>query len=456
MRDDLTPMLHTLREAQELSRSMSPLVESYRRLGAFSGLEVILRDYERIAPGMRWSSLDGAGLPGPASLFSDTQGMSVTLRNVIDQLQLAAGGVGALSRVADLAMDVGRLATPFEQVSRALAAQSTAWQDTLQLVARSSAWPVVAGPTLGSALLSWSYGVEQALQRFRQAGMLEQGHPLVLRVLDSTEAFTAFAETTTRRLSRAGTRERAVILGGSLRLAQDELLTGLAALSPMVSVPEDAPPALVPRALRLPAVQQAELLAADDRVAVAAAAEAGPASLVEWSPAAAAAQRAYAVLRLITACNEAAQISGREAVFKPTTRLLEAFIDLPQSVATSKPRLAEVVDALFFVFYEGAGKDHLRFLRAEGGVLELADCTFIWCVKALRNKWLRHDPDHGQASAVRATWRSVGEQLRWLGVEYYPQTAAHYRLLQARLLEEAETFLACLLERLQTVGPAGG
>jgi hypothetical protein len=155
------------------------------------------------------------------------------------------------------------------------------------------------------------------------------------------------------------------------------------------------------------------------------------------------------VLELVTLCNEAGKTSefGVE-IFKPTTRLMTVFNDLPWLSATDRLRFSDVVDCLYFIFYEGAGKDNLRYLDKNGGPLTEADCDLIWCIKHLRNKWSRHDADHGNEKDIKKSWAELAVKFRWLGLAEHPTDSRHYQQLHNQLLILAEDFLERILNKL--------
>ena len=214
-------------------------------------------------------------------------------------------------------------------------------------------------------------------------------------------------------------------------------------LSGLISVPQDMDEPVATRPLPAPFLQQEELLsheaAIDDEDTQYLVSASETASFVELSK---------NLLELVTLCNEAGKTSTGTEIFKPTTRLLEVFADLPWLVATDRKRLAEVVDCLYFVFYEGAGKDKLRFMAKHGGPLEDTDCDLIWCIKHLRNKWTRHDADHGKEKDIQRSWKDLTAKFRWLSLSEHPTETKHFRLMQQRLLTEATTFLKMILNRL--------
>jgi hypothetical protein len=138
----------------------------------------------------------------------------------------------------------------------------------------------------------------------------------------------------------------------------------------------------------------------------------------------------------------------QKEIFKPTNKVLESYVYLPSMIPQDKRSFGDFIDYLNFIFHEGAGKDNLRFLTEHGGVLERSDCNFIWCIKHLRNKWLRHDADHGKESDIRKSWKEVSDKFIWLGLNHAPIREQDFRLLHRSLLKEAESFLEKLLEKL--------
>lgn len=160
--------------------------------------------------------------------------------------------------------------------------------------------------------------------------------------------------------------------------------------------------------------------------------------------------KVHSVLRLIAECNQAAQVTGKQEVFKPTTQIMMAFADAPMIIATNKNRLADLVDCLYFMLYEGAGKDNLRYLTSQGGHLESDECEAVWAIKVLRNKWLRHDPDHGDQAKIRKSWVDLRDYLQWLGVCGIPHQRHEFMRLQMGLLSKVEEMLVKLLTRLKS------
>lgn len=104
---------------------------------------------------------------------------------------------------------------------------------------------------------------------------------------------------------------------------------------------------------------------------------------------------AQSLQRLLITCNRAKKINGKDAIFKYTDKFVEAIVTLSRINSGDEHSLGDLIDALYLLVYEGAGKDKLRFLCDFGGPLKSQDCEFVWHLKHLRNKWLRHDIEHG-------------------------------------------------------------
>jgi hypothetical protein len=301
------------------------------------------------------------------------------------------------------------------------------------------------GLQIRAASIAWDSSLTPVARRFQEINLLERRSGLAARLLEPSKVYTEFVERTFQRIEQSKSTKVTKALQTSLHLAEEQLLTTTNSLSDILTVPEDDEIALAPRSLILPVVQQDELIA----VVEAGDYEEDEASLIKLPPSAKVADEARCVLFLVAKCNEVVQAAGKAEIFKPTTRLLEVYADLPWLVPEDKRTFADFVDCLYFIFYEGAGRDKLRFLKDYGGVLDASsDCNFIWCIKHLRNKWLRHDADHGKEADIKRSWKDLSAKFNALGLEHAPVTKQHFRHLHRSLLREAEAFLGKILEKL--------
>jgi hypothetical protein len=157
-------------------------------------------------------------------------------------------------------------------------------------------------------------------------------------------------------------------------------------------------------------------------------------------------EQARRCLELVGMCDETSQTCTGASVFKLTPMVLISFSGLLGTVACSRMTLAYVVENLYIVLYESAGKDKLRYV--EGGYVTGDECEVIWKIKHLRNKWLSHDADHGKETDIKKSWRARMDALQWLGVESMPTTKEDYSVIHQCLLNKVEEFLSLLLTRI--------
>ncbi len=338
---------------------------------------------------------------------------------------------------------IGDLAAPYRRVADLALQQSAIWS-RLATPTFDATTPARLGlPHLSNMALAWECGFVGILQQMRESGLVPLRDGLASRLLYPSSVYTEFVQTTVDRLgiTQDLTVQRA--LRGSLVLAENQLVGMADLLCDVVLAPEDEEVESEVRPLTAPYLQQEELIAVggiED--------EEDQLLLVQMSPGAQTVGLAKEMLSLVARCNEASKTAGSAEIFKPTTRLLEVFADMPWLVASDKSRFADVVDCLYFVFYEGAGKDKLRFLKDYGGPLEPTECDLIWCIKHLRNKWTRHDADHGKESDIRRSWSELAAKFSWLQLGFYPTELTHFRQMHDRLLREAIAFLRLILQKL--------
>ena len=114
---------------------------------------------------------------------------------------------------------------------------------------------------------------------------------------------------------------------------------------------------------------------------------------------------AQSVCRLVTVIHRQCAVSGSDGVFRLTNRLAESLIALPNLVAVNQQQFSEFVDYLYFIVYEGAGKDNLRLLN----VIDKTDAEPVWVLKHLRNYFTRHDVEHGKEADIKKKHERLGQ-----------------------------------------------
>ncbi|MFN6541191.1 MAG: hypothetical protein RM021_033265 [Nostoc sp. EkiNYC01] len=289
----------------------------------------------------------------------------------------------------------------------------------------------------------WDQSFTEVTRQIQELNLFRKNPALVQNLLKPSSVYTDFVEKTYQRLEQSTNEKVSLALETSLHLAKHQLLTASETLVNIITVPEDDELSLHKIDLLLPIVQQDELITIVEFCE-----EEDEDALILLSPATQASAQVNRIWKLIVQCNEVMQIKEQKEMFKPTTKLIEACTNLHWIIPQNKLSFADFIDCFYFTFYEAAGKDNLRFLISHGGVLEKADCDFIWCIKHLRNKWLRHDADHGKETDIKKSWKELSDKLKWLGLNHAPIREQHFRLLHCSLLKEAESFLEKILEKL--------
>ena len=159
-------------------------------------------------------------------------------------------------------------------------------------------------------------------------------------------------------------------------------------------------------------------------------------------------------LRIVGMCNETAQTTSGSLIFTITNSVWSNSFKLLQVVPTNRENFAEIVDYLYFLLIEGAGKDVLRFITYEDKNQHSyfsrtePEVEIIWKIKHLRNKWLRHDIEHGKDKDIAKNYQIRGETLKWFGMQRVPQSREEFIFLYNNLMVKVEEFLKVLLDRV--------
>jgi hypothetical protein len=334
----------------------------------------------------------------------------------------------------------------FSKVFKELQEQNERWQritSSLDSFGARIKVQTLAISQIASSALVWDSGVSETLKRVGEVGILSDKSAILGRLFEPSNTLSKFTEHTSALIQNATAPHVFRALNASLILADTQFLANTDALTAFALTVNEDDGVSASATLANPYVQQEELLARED------VADGSDINLVvSQSPAAQASERARAVLNLIARCNKASATKGKREIFKPTTKLLEVYIDLPLLTPQDEKSFGEFIDCLYFASYEGAGKDNLRFLERQDGPLSETECAVVWCIKTLRNKWLRHDADHGKESDIQRSWSSLDGCLRRLGLSGFPRSSHDYRKLHEQLLKEMEEFLTALFERI--------
>ncbi len=164
------------------------------------------------------------------------------------------------------------------------------------------------------------------------------------------------------------------------------------------------------------------------------------------------AETARRTLSSLLRCNKTARLHECADIFKSTLHSQESLVVLPGVIARSDEALRDVVMRLFELVYEGAGGQKLRFLKTNGGYLDSGECGIVWNLKALRNKWLGHDPEHGDVTSIKRDYKDIAAHLADLGFARFPRQASEFERLQRTIYERLEKFMNLLEDRIAEAG----
>ena len=302
--------------------------------------------------------------------------------------------------------------------------------------------------------LIWGTSAATIARQLGETGFISKHQRLSDEVLRPSFDYSRFAAVTVERMASASSIREAAALQGSLTLAREQIIQATAAQRYVILAP--VPPGYVypeqEEATPLPPTpptsvfeeEQRELLQSPEEIHP----DADYQTLVPFAPSARVCEQNVRCQVLLGMCNEASLLRNEGEIFTTTNKVRLACAHLSLLVARDRTTINSLIMYLSTILYESAGSDHLRFL--ERGFVSSEECEVIWTIKALRNKWIEHDPDHGTPSKITKSWRTLDQALQSLGFSRTPVTPEEHTELQTRLLEKVEQFLRLLVERIGT------
>jgi hypothetical protein len=283
------------------------------------------------------------------------------------------------------------------------------------------------------AKASWQSSIASIAESFRQSRLLDS-HPLFSnRLLEPYNRYSEFARETFEKFREDMNPDERGALDSSLILAEKQVVSAAGLLRESVVRPVDSDAPVASPIIDIFDIQQKELLNARNIPQV----DQDYLVLLKLSPTAALSQKARKVTERVILCNRNAKLLGDEEIFTPTTSFLEAQNNLGWIRVEDNFSLGNLVDCLYIMLYEAAGAGTLRYEK----FMNDEACSIIWAIKHLRNKLLRHDPDHGNEPDQRKSWWGLSNSLSKLGASSLPRTREDFQGLHRRLLDEVDVFL---------------
>lgn len=369
--------------------------------------------------------------------------------------------IGPLSEIHDVTR---RLREGFLEtgVARALATrrdlddrivrESSRWNDVRHGLIPEHSFARRAAEEAERSQLIWGTSAAATARRLDETGFISRHQRLAEEVLRPTFDYSRFAAETVERMAGSSSMREAAALAGSLTLAREQIIQATAAQRYVILAPapsgyaypeqeEVAPPPPTPP-ITVFEEEQRELLQSPEEIPP----DADYQTLVPLAPSAGVCELNVRCQVLLGMCNEASLLRNEGEIFTTTNKVRLACAHLSLLVARDRTMVNSLIMYLSTILYESAGSDHLRFL--ERGFVIAEECEVIWTIKALRNKWIEHDPDHGTPSKITKSWRTLDQALQSLGFSRTPVTPEEHTELQTRLLGKVEEFLRLLVERI--------
>lgn len=137
-----------------------------------------------------------------------------------------------------------------------------------------------------------------------------------------------------------------------------------------------------------------------------------------------------AIVQAVVRINVVLRRRGDADIFRVTNRSLEAASLIPAIVTGTERDFADVVDALFFLLYEGSGAcSRLSPLVSD------EDLQPLWHLKNLR-LYYRHDIEHGDGKDISKKHQKVGAAFVAIADKHLPARPAEWTSAQAELYQQ--------------------
>ena len=249
--------------------------------------------------------------------------------------------------------------------------------------------------------------------------------------LESIQGYQSFAE---RQLSRAVTDDPIVFsrrmsitdrAGDLLETAQGswELLGKQAIAVPEDQIPEITKPSIYSYLNRELSFLYRRNVRAD------------PEAAFDRSDAAKVSTLVGEIVELIYSINESRESSGKEPIITPTNSNLRAVHQLTSSLCADEYTFGTIVDALYFLIYEGSGTANRL-----NEIMDDKELTTVWWIKSLRTS-IRHDIDHGDKRKSRKKHIEIGEVYSALVGQKRPKRPKQWTTAQIVLYEHTADLL---------------
>lgn len=150
----------------------------------------------------------------------------------------------------------------------------------------------------------------------------------------------------------------------------------------------------------------------------------------------------YAITEQIYKINSICENNGQNPVFKPTSQTMRACAIIPSLIARNEMEFNLLIDALFFLLYEGSGTAKRLISIINESLLDP-----LWKVKYLRLA-ARHDIDHGPSREIEKKRAKIKETYVSLIAKPLPIKQNDWQKAQLQIYVEIDLMLQKVIQEI--------
>lgn len=158
-----------------------------------------------------------------------------------------------------------------------------------------------------------------------------------------------------------------------------------------------------------------------------------PGEALEKTPSYQMSERGKGLVERIVNINETCLRKNREPIFKCTDTTMMATATLSGTVCNSKSSFGDLVDGLYFIFYENL--EHIKEIVTDPTVRKEDVYQCIFRVKHIRTDY-RHDNDHGKESKIKKKIKDIGESYSYYTGKFAPTLKSDFLTAQEGLYDD--------------------
>ena len=173
-----------------------------------------------------------------------------------------------------------------------------------------------------------------------------------------------------------------------------------------------------------------------------------PGEALEKTPSYQMSERGKGLVERIVNINETCLRKNREPIFKCTDTTMMAAATLSGTVCNSKSSFGDLVDGLYFIFYENL--EHIKDIVTDPTVRKEDIYQCIFRVKHIRTDY-RHDNDHGKVSKIKQKIKDIGESYSYYTGKVAPTLKSDFLAAQEGLYDDFERLTDHLQEIIENL-----